>query len=232
MIFSTGKINNIVVLIISTVISVLFTLTPIIPFVEVFQRKAKIDILPDVMLFSHLLSKLLLCSVCVIKKNLIFFIIYTFSILATSIFLTLYLFLYFKQIYKKILLCFFLLLIIEIFIFIGTVFIENVEVISFLEMIFDIIMYISPGKNIFRVIKERNSKLLPIYSLIIMILLSGCWVIYGISNQLVFLIISNSVGLFFSIVYTLIWMYFYTDVASEKIKDGETFAIIKNTNLD
>ena len=76
-------------------------------------------------------------------------------------------------------------------------------------MIFNLIVFISPGQKILRVIKEKNYKLIPIYSTIINIVYSIAWLLYGISIKMVLQIIPNVLGLFFSIINTGAWIYYY-----------------------
>ena len=94
-------------------------------------------------------------------------------------------------------------------------------------MIFNVAMYIAPGQKIIRVIKEKNYKLIPIRSTIVSILCSGSWLMYGIVINLFVLIVSNALELFFSILNTLAWIYFY--INRDKGKEEETFAVIHNT---
>ena len=88
-------------------------------------------------------------------------------------------------------------------------------------MIFNVIMFISPGQKIIRVIKEKNYKLIPIFTTIVNILCSAAWLGYGICINLMQQIIPNSLGLFFSIANTLAWVYFYVNRDKEKEKEEE-----------
>ena len=214
--------------ILGTIFSVFLSFSPTVPFIQVFQRKEKIDILPEGMLLCQLLNRLLWCSVWVITKRVIPFINAAVGILITTTFLTLYLFLFFHRKWLKTLSKFVILLIFEILIFTGAVLFGNVSVVSLLAMIFNVAMYIAPGQKILRVIKEKNYKLIPIRSTIVSILCSGSWLIYGIVINLITQIIPNALGLFFSIANTLAWIYFYYN-RDEKYHEEETFAVINNT---
>ena len=70
-------------------------------------------------------------------------------------------------------------------------------------------MFISPGQKIIRVIREKNYKLIPIYSTIVNILCSSSWLGYAICIKLISQIIPNALGLFFSILNTFAWIYLY-----------------------
>jgi uncharacterized protein with PQ loop repeat len=214
--------------ILGTIFSVFLSFSPTVPFIQVFQRKEKIDILPEGMLLCQLLNRLLWCSVWIITKRIIPFINAAVGILITTTFLALYLFLFFHRRILKTLSKFLILLIFEFLILIGAVLYGDVSVVSLLAMIFNVAMYIAPGQKILRVIKEKNYKLIPIRSTIVSILCSGSWLIYGIVINLVTQIIPNALGLFFSIANTMAWIYFYIN-RDEKYQEEEKFAVIHNT---
>ena len=142
-------------------------------------------------------------------------------------FLILYLYLYYHRICIQTFTKSFLLLCFELLIVGGAVFYNDEKVVSTLAMIFNVAMYIAPGQKIIRVIKEKNYKLIPIRSTIVSILCSGSWLMYGITINLFAQILPNALGLFFSILNTMAWGYFY--VNRDKGKEEETFAVIHNT---
>ena len=213
-----------------TIFSVFLSFSPTVPFIQVFQRKEKIEILPEGMLFCQLLNRLLWGSVWVLTKRLIPLINAGVGIIITSDFLILYFYLYFNRIYFKALIGFFALLSFELFIFLGAVLYGNVSVVSLLAMIFNVAMYIAPGQKIVRVIKEKNYKLIPIRSTIVSICCSGSWLLYGIFINLMPQIVPNALGLFFSIANTLAWIYFYIN-REEKNKEEETLAVVHNNSI-
>ena len=215
-----------------TIFSVFLSFSPTVPFIQVFKREEKIDILPEGMLLCQLLNRLLWCSVWVLTKKLIPFINASVGILITTVFLTLYLFLYFHRMYLKTLGKFLLLLCFESAIFFGAIIYGNVSVVSLIAMIFNVAMYIAPGQKILRVIKEKNYKLIPIRSTIVSICCSGSWLMYGIVINLVPQIVPNALGLFFSFANTLAWIYFYINRDTSKDKEEETFAVIHNNSYN
>ena len=214
--------------VLGTIFSVCLSFSPTVPFIQVFQRKEKIEILPEGMLLCQLLNRLLWGSVWVLTKRLIPFINTGTGILITTVFLTLYIYLYFDRIYYKTFIGFIALICFELTIFLGAVLFGNVSVVSVIAMIFNVAMYIAPGQKIVRVIKEKNYKLIPIRSTIVSILCSGSWLIYGIVINLVPQIVPNALGLFFSIANTLAWIYFYINRTDKKNKEEETLAVVHN----
>ena len=212
--------------ILGTIFSVCLSFSPTVPFIQVFKYKEKIDILPEGMLLCQLMNRLLWCSVWILTSRLIPFINAFVGIIITSVFLVLYLYLYYHRICFKTFTKGFLLLCFELLIVGGAVFSKNEKVVSTLAMIFNVAMYIAPGQKIIRVIKEKNYKLIPIRSTIVSILCSGSWLMYGIVINLFAQIVPNALGLFFSILNTLAWIYFY--INRDKGKEEETFAVIHN----
>ena len=214
--------------ILGTIFSVCLSFSPTVPFIQVFQHKEKIDILPEGMLLCQLMNRLLWCSVWILTKRLIPFINAIVGIFITSVFLILYLYLYYNRICLKAFTKSFFLICFECLIVGGAVLYKNVQVVSVSAMIFNVAMYIAPGQKIIRVIKEKNYKLIPIRSTIVSILCSGSWLMYGITINLVAQIVPNALGLFFSILNTLAWIYFY--INRDKGKEEETFAVIHNSD--
>ena len=51
---------------------------------------------------------------------------------------------------------------------------------------------------------------------------------YGITINLFAQIVPNAIGLFFSILNTLAWIYFFINRDKDKNKEDETFAVIHN----
>ena len=213
-----------------TIFSVFLSFSPTVPFIQVFQKKEKLEILPEGMLLCQLLNRLLWGSVWVLTKRIIPLINAGVGIIITSVFLILYIYLYFNRECSKTFIGFFFLIAFEFIVFSGFVLYGNVSVVSLLAMIFNVAMYIAPGQKILRVIKEKNYKLIPIRSTIVSICCSGSWLLYGIFINLVAQIVPNALGLFFSIANTLAWIYFYINRNGEKDKEEETVAVVYNNS--
>jgi len=212
--------------ILGTIFSVCLSFSPTVPFIQVFKRQEKIEILPEGMLLCQLMNRLLWCSVWILTKRLIPFINAITGIFITSVFLILYIYLYYNRIFFKALTKCILLIGFEVLIIGSACLYKDVKVVSVSAMIFNVAMYIAPGQKIIRVIKEKNYKLIPIRSTIVSILCSGSWLMYGITINLFAQILPNALGLFFSILNTLAWCYFY--INKDKGKEEETFAVIHN----
>jgi uncharacterized protein with PQ loop repeat len=90
------------------------------------------------------------------------------------------------------------------------------------------LMFIAPGQNIIRVIKEKNYKLIPIATTLVAIICSGGWLLFGILVNDINCIISNLIGLVSSIFTTLIWVIYY--LRSKIIRNKNKF--YQEENID
>ena len=216
--------------ILGTIFSFCLSFSPTVPFIQVFQTKENIEILPEGMLLCQLLNRLLWGSVWVLTKRIIPLVNAGSGIIITTGFLILYIYLYFERNYYKTFLGFIALMCFELTISLGAILFGNVSFVSLAAMIFNVAMYIAPGQKIVRVIKEKNYKLIPIRSTIVSILCSGSWLFYGIAINLIPQIVPNAIGLFFSILNTLAWIYFYINRIEKKNKEEETVAVVNNNN--
>ena len=204
---------------VGTIISFALSFSPTVPFMKVFKGEEKIDILPEGLLLFLILTRLVWGSVWILTGRKIALLNSALGVTVCDVFVILYFYLYFKRSCLKAFFSTIILLIIEAGILYGGVFWGNHVVLSYIAMVFNVIMFISPGQKIVRVIKEKNYKLIPIVSTIVNVLCSSAWLGYGICINLITQIIPNALGLFFSIANTLVWIYFYLKRDKEKEKE-------------
>ena len=76
-------------------------------------------------------------------------------------------------------------------------------------MLVNILMYAAPGAKIYQVFKTGNYDLIPIYSSIIALLNSICWLIYGISLKDINVILPNASGVVLALIQIFVWNVFY-----------------------
>ena len=202
-----------------TIISFILSFTPIFPFMKVFKKEEKIDILPEGLLLTLILNRIVWGSVWILTGRKIALLNSILGTAVCDIFVFLYFYLYFNRTYLKTFISSIILIIIEFLIVYLTLLWGNDVALSYIAMVFNVMMFISPGQKIVRVIREKNYKLIPIYSTIINILCSSCWLGYAICINLISQIIPNALGLFFSILNTSAWIYFY--IRRDKSKDNE-----------
>ena len=199
-----------------TITGFLLSLSPSVPFTQVLKGKDKIDILPEGTILFLMLARLVWASVWIITKRKIALLNCTLGVTASNVFITLYFYLYFKRSCLKAFFSFIFTIFIEAGLLYAAVLWGDYKTLSYMAMTCKIIMSISPGQKIIRVIKEKNYKLIPIASALTNLFCSLSWLCYGICIRLYGQIISNLIGLFFSLANTIIWLYFYLKRDKEK----------------
>ena len=198
------------------------SLSPSIPFMKVLKGKEKIDTIPEGRILFLMLTRLVWTSIWIITERKMALLNTCLSITLCNVFLSLYSYIYFNKNRLKVFITTLTLLVIEGVLLLGMVLWGDYLILSYIAMVCKIIMSISPGQRIVRVVKEKNYKLIPIYSTITNFLCSLSWFCYGICIKLLGQIISNLIGLIFSIANTAIWIYFYI-----KKKEKEKGEVLK-----
>ena len=139
------------------------------------------------------------------------------SLISTTFFI-IYLFFLSKKIVPKCFLYIMILIIVATIIIYISIYVINIQIYGIILIVINVLMFIGPSQNIIRVIKEKNHRLIPIATTLVMIVCSGGWLLFGkIVNDLT-CIIPNMIGLFFSVFNSLIWLFFYL---KEKIKKNK-----------
>ena len=204
-----------------TITGFFLSLSPSVPFTQVLKGKEKIDILPEGTILFLMLTRLVWASVFFITKRKIALLSCTIGVTVSNVFITLYFYIFFK---RSCLIAFFsciFLLLIEAGLLYGSVLWGDYLTLSYMAMMCKIIMSISPGQKIIRVIKEKNYKFIPIASALTNFFCSLSWLCYGICIRLYGQIISNLIGVLFSFANSVIWLYFYLKRDKEKEKQEE-----------
>ena len=216
---------------IGTITSFILSLSPLVPFMRVLKKEDKIDILPEGLLLSLILTRLVWGSVWILTERKIASFNSILGITICDIFAILYFYLYFNRDYKKAIISSIILILIEVIILKICISWGNDIALSYIAMIFNTFVFISPGQKILRVIKEKNYKLIPIHSTIINIIYSIAWLGYGICINLISQIIPNILGLIFSIINTTAWIYYFKRRKKSKFfnkdKENETELVEK-----
>ena len=95
----------------------------------------------------------------------------------------------------------------------------DVEITGYVALVINILMYFAPGEKIYTVIKTGNYELIPIFSTIGTLLCAGCWLIYGIYQVDLNLIIPNILGLLFGFLQMFVYCIYKK---KENIKNEES----------
>ena len=216
--------NNVIIpylQIFNTIITVILNLSPIAALIPVIKGKEKYTNIPILMLIFNLLNNICWgCYWCRLSRNSPMICCIICSIIATFYFI-IYLYFFTNKTIKKFILYLFILFFTEfVIIYISYFIIESLKYYGIFLIIINIIMFIAPGQNLIRVIKEKNYKLIPIVSTIVGTICSGGWLLYGQLVNDINCIIPNGLGLIFSILTTLIWAFFYfkTKINKKKTK--------------
>ena len=220
-----------------TLFSFLLSFTPLFPFIKVFKKEEKIDIIPEGFLLFLILTRIVWGSVWIITNRKIAAFNSISGIIVCDVFVILYFFLYFSRTYLKTIIGSIFLILIEIILISISVSWGNYNVLSYIGMIFNSLMFVSPFQKILRVIKEKNYKLIPVYTTIVNILCSIAWLGYGICINMISQIIPNVIGLFLSLANIYTWGYYYFNrnklkkykkvLEKEKEKEDETELVEK-----
>ena len=213
-----------------TITAFFLSLSPSVPFMQVLNGKEKIDILPEGMILFLMLTRLVWASVWIITKRKMALLNSCLGVTVSDVFISLYFYIYFNRSCIKAFFSTIILLLAEGALLYGMVLWGDYLILSYIAMVCKIIMSISPGQKIMRVIREKNYKLIPIYSAVTNLLCSLSWLCYGICINLFGQIFSNLIGLIFSIANTIIWIYFY--VKRDKSKDKNEYEEVEKDDKE
>lgn len=71
-----------------------------------------------------------------------------------------------------------------------------------------IIVFLSPIQLIYRVVKEKNFILIPIYTAYVSLFASSCWIIYGFLFHNIYIVFPNSFGLLLAIIQIIVYFHY------------------------
>ena len=192
-----------------TITAFALSLSPSVPFYKVLSGQEKKDILPEGMILFLMLTRLVWASVWIITKRKMALLNSSLGVTVSDVFIILYFYVYFNRSCFKSFLSAIVLLASEALLLYGMVLWGDYLILSYIAMVCKILMSVAPGQKILRVLREKNYKLIPIYSALTNLFCSLSWLCYGICIKLLGQIVSNVIGVFFSLANTLIWLYFY-----------------------
>ncbi len=94
------------------------------------------------------------------------------------------------------------------------------------------IVFLSPIQLIYRVIKEKNYNLIPIYTAYISLVSTSCWVVYGIFITDINVIFPNFIGLILAIIQIVIFQNYKKKYHGIGEKDSTSTIGIESTEND
>ena len=212
---------------VGTAISMFFFISPVVPFIDLIKGKITYKETPGILLICSFMN-CILWAVYGVKLSKLQ--VYTANGIGGTITLVwIFIFLvYFaqKNVLKSIGYIFLSLVIIA---GIGALFYfwvdpekDKAVITGYVAMVFNVFMYAAPGEKIYSVIKTGNYKLIPIVSTIAGFVCSACWLMYGVYQSDLNIIIPNALGLFFAVLQVVVYLIIkckYGDNPGSDIKE-------------
>ena len=191
------------------VISTYFYMSPVVPFLKVIKGEKYYKDAPGILLICNIMNCILWTDYGLLKDS---FQLYFTCALGGSITL-IWITIYFSFLSKK---NFFLSFLINLLLFsiisaITYVFYEilDIKITGYVALVFNILMLAAPGEKIYTVIKTGNYELIPIFSTIGTLLCAGSWLMFGVYQRDLNLIIPNGLGLMFGFFQLFVYCYYY-----------------------
>ena len=181
-------------------VNISFYLSPVGPFINVLKGKINYDETPGLYVITCYINCLIWYIYGRMKENNLIIISYMTSGIISLILLSIYLIFESKRyLCDSILNTFFIVT--------GTwaiyraliLIIGKVKLVGYISICTTLLMFLSPIHKLYKIIKEKNYNIFPVFSVWRYLFSSISWLIYAIFIKDYFLIISNIVGIIFSI---------------------------------
>ena len=198
---------------VGTAIATFFYIAPVIPFLKLIKGEITYKESPGILLICSFMNCILWGDYGLLLDRFLMYFANGLGGVITLIWIVIFIIYYVEKRFAMALL-YNLILIIAIFgIAMLFYFIVPYEVTGIIAMVFNVLMYASPGEKMITVCKTGNYKLIPIWSTLGGTACSACWMMYGVYlvdwNQ----IIPNGLGVIFSIIQIIVFFFY-------KIKNG------------
>ena len=193
--------------------------SPIVLFYKIALGKETIEIVPEMLIICNVLCAELWFSYWTKKGDkLAPLVSSSVSLVLGIIFSFVYLFYFSGKKCLKFLLYILLEAIFVCLLFYGLSLTE-VDIVGKIANVVNVITFISPGQRIVRVCKEKNYKLIPIWTTVLGCISSFLWLCFGILIKDINCIIPNAISVTMALFNTLVWLYFYCITKDEEKKD-------------
>ena len=210
---------------VGTILDIILNITPAVLILNVMTGKESYKIIPELMLIVSIITRLTFVCYWQKEKRLVPLLNAIIGTILSSVFFCIYLYYYtLKNKYKWFMYALSQLFA-EIFLYIIYMAIFKSFILGRMTLVLNSAVYISPSQNILKVIKEKNYKLIPIWTTLVGILCSICWFTYGMIIKNSNTIISNIVGIIASLVATYTWVYYYCKSKNKKANKLENVHI-------
>jgi len=198
---------------VGTGISTFFYIAPVIPFIKLIKGEITYKESPGILLICSFMNCILWGDYGLLLDRFLIYFANGIGGVITLIWIVIFIIHYVEKRFAMALLYNLILIIAIVGIAMLFFFVVPYEVTGKIAMVFNVLMYASPGEKMITVCKTGNYKLIPIWSTLGGTACSACWMIYGIYlvdwNQ----IIPNGLGVIFSIIQIIVFLFY-------KIKNG------------
>ena len=208
---------------VGSAISIYFFISPAVPFSKVLKEEMNYKDSPGVLLISSFINCILWADYGLLKDITQIYLTNSLGGTITLIWISIYIFYFGRKYFSFSLIINIILLVVSGIISYLFYYKIDEKITGLVAMIFNILMYASPGEKIFKIIKTGNYHLIPIFSTIGGFACSLCWLIFGIYKEDKNVIIPNALGLFFSILQSIIYFIYYykNNGTSKNIKTND-----------
>ena len=198
---------------VGTGISTFFYIAPIVPFLKLIKGEISYKESPGILLICSFMNCILWGDYGLLLDRFLIYFANGIGGVITLIWIVIFIIHFVEKRFAMALLYNLILIVAIVGIAMLFFFIVPYEVTGKIAMVFNVLMYASPGEKMITVFRTGNYKLIPIWSTLGGIACSACWMIYGIYlvdwNQ----IIPNALGVIFSIIQIIVFLFY-------KLKNG------------
>ena len=198
---------------VGTGISMFFYIAPVVPFLKLIKGEITCKESPGILLICSFMNCILWGDYGLLLDRFLIYFANGIGGVITLIWIVIFIIHYVEKRFAMALLYNLILTISIVGIALLFFFIVPYQVTGKIAMVFNVLMYASPGEKMITVFRTGNYKLIPIWSTLGGIACSACWMIYGIYlmdwNQ----IIPNGLGVLFSIFQVIVFLFY-------KLKNG------------
>ena len=218
---------------IATCLTMCFYISPVIPFINVFRKKISYEDTPAIIVTTSYVN----CLCWYIYGDMIYSnqIKYCNLIGAISslILVCIYLLFELKKYTLDAILNTLIIITGTYSIYRGfTLIIDDDDIIGKICIATSCIVFLSPIQLIYRVIKEKNYNLIPIYTAYVSLASTSCWVAYGIFITDINVIFPNIIGLILAIIQIVIFQNYKKKYLGIGERDSTSTIGIESTESD
>ena len=198
---------------VGTVIATYFYIAPVVPFLKLIKGEISWKESPGILLICSFMNCILWGDYGLLLDRFLIYFANGLGGVITLIWIVIFIIHFVEKRFAMALLYTLILTIAIVGIALLFFFIVPYQITGKIAMVFNVLMYASPGEKMITVFRTGNYKLIPIWSTLGGTACSACWMMYGIYlmdwNQ----IIPNGLGVIFSIFQVIVFLFY-------KLKNG------------